>query len=133
MLAYLLPTLFDDLSLRANYNYYTLRTDHTFGSSLGPSIQSIMANRMGRPGEAYEHFMRAAQADLYNVRGNAGDGIHGASAGGIWQAMVFGFGGLQVGLDGWSVNPRLPAAWRRLAFKFFWRGELQVVEIKEEL
>ena len=40
--------------------------------------------------------MLAAQADLYNIRGNASDGIHAASAGGLWQAIVFGFAGLKV-------------------------------------
>jgi trehalose/maltose hydrolase-like predicted phosphorylase len=85
MLFYLLPELMENRPdvLQANYDYYTARTDHTFGSSLGPSIQAIMACKAGDPA-AYEHFMRAARADLFDVRGNAGDGIHGASAGGIW-------------------------------------------------
>ena len=113
-----------------NYEYYTPRTDLTFGSSLGPAIQSIMACKVGQTEEAYENFLRAAMADLYDVRGNAGDGIHGASAGGLWQAVVFGFSGLKVTPDGWSVEPHLPQGWKRVAFKFFLQGKLVDVEVK---
>ena len=39
------------------------------------------------------------------MRGNAGDGIHGASAGGLWQAAVFGFAGLQFSEEGPRLQP----------------------------
>lgn len=129
MLMYLLREHYSDEIVRLNYDYYTPRTDHTFGSSLGPAIQAIMACDVGKPDDAYEHFIRALRADLYDVRGNANDGIHAASAAGTWQAVVFGFGGLRVTQKGWSVHPRLPKHWKRLAFKFFYHRELQTVEL----
>jgi len=129
MVQYLLREHFSDEQVRANYDYYTPRTDHTHGSSLGPSIQAIMACDVGKPDDAYEHFIRAARADLFDVRNNAGDGIHAASAAGIWQAAVFGFGGLRFSQGGWQVNPRLPRHWKRLAFKFFYRGEQHVIDL----
>jgi trehalose/maltose hydrolase-like predicted phosphorylase len=128
MLMYLHPDLFDAETIRINYDYYTRRTDHTFGSSLGPSIQAIMACRVDNP-DAYEHFMRAARADLNDVRGNAGDGVHGASAGGLWQAVVFGFAGLRLFADRWEIQPRLPAHWQRLCFRFLQHGQIQTVDI----
>ena len=130
MLLYLLRDQYNDDTVRINYDYYNPRTDHTYGSSTGPSIQAIMACEVGREEEAYEHFIRAARADLRNVRGNAGDGIHAASAGGTWQAVVFGFGGLRVTSDGWTTKPRLPRHWKRLAFKFFHRAKMYEVELK---
>jgi len=129
MLQYLLRNEFTDEQILVNYDYYTARTDHTFGSSLGPSIQAIMACEVGKPEEAYEHFIRAVRADLRDVRGNARDGIHGASAGGTWQAAVFGFGGLRVTPEGWSTRPRLPKHWTRLVFRFLYRSKLQIVEV----
>jgi trehalose/maltose hydrolase-like predicted phosphorylase len=129
MLLYLLPDLYDERVLRANYAYYTPRTDHTFGSSLGPSITAIMACKVGDP-SAYEHFMRAARADLFDVRGNAGDGIHGASAGGLWQAVIFGFAGLHLEDGVWKTRPHLPQGWTRLAFKIFHKGQLLKFEVK---
>ena len=122
MLMYLLPDLYDHETLLANYAYYNARTDHTFGSSLGPSIQSIVACKADDPG-AYEHFLRAARADLFNVRNNAGDGIHGASAGGLWQAVVFGFAGLEQTRQGWKTHPHWPESWRRIAFKIVDHGQ----------
>lgn len=129
MLIYLLPELFDEETRRANYAYYTPRTDHTYGSSLGPSIQAILACRMGSMEEAWDHFQRAASADLHDVRGNAGDGIHGASAGGLWQAVVFGFGGLRLTESGWCAAPRLPAHWKRLRFTVQWHGQPQTFDL----
>lgn len=132
MLLALLPDQFGQKYFQANYDYYTPRTDLEYGSSLGPSIQTIMAVKCGDIENAYENFMRAARADLKDVRGNASDGIHGASAGGLWQAAVFGFGGLQFADDGWKVEPKLPAHWTRLEFRFYWHGKQQVVDIRNE-
>jgi trehalose/maltose hydrolase-like predicted phosphorylase len=130
IMLYLLRSYYSDETVRTNYDFYTARTDHTYGSSLGPSIQAIMACEVGKQEEAYEHFIRAVRADLRDIRGNAGDGIHGASAAGTWQSIVFGFGGLHVSKDGWYSIPRLPKHWHRLAFKFFFHGELQEVDIR---
>ncbi|MEA4812298.1 MAG: glycosyl hydrolase family 65 protein [Anaerolineaceae bacterium] len=132
MLMFLHPELFSLEVQRKNFDYYTPRTDLEYGSSLGPSIQAIMATRLGDMPNAYENFMRAARADLKDVRGNAGDGIHGASAGGLWQAAVFGFAGLMLQENTWKIQPRLPKNWRRLAFKFFWRGKEESVDIRAE-
>lgn len=132
MLMYMLPEYFNEETVRVNYDYYTPRTDHTLGSSLGPSIQAIMACKMGDPA-AYEHFMRAARADLFDVRGNAGDGIHGASAGGLWQAVVFGFAGLQRSATGsWQAHPRLPQGWKRIQFKIMEQGVERVFDVKAD-
>ena len=130
MLQFLLPHEFTPADVLANYNYYSPRTDHEYGSSLGPAVSAVQACRAGDDAAAYRLFMQAARADLHDVRGNAGDGIHGASAGGLWQAAVFGFAGLDVDDSGWRTHPRLPAGWTRLAFKFFYRGQLQAVEVK---
>ena len=130
MMMYLLRQHYPDEAVKINYDYYTPRTDHTYGSSLGPAIQAIMACQVGQPEEAYEHFIRAARADLRDVRGNAGDGIHAASAGGTWQTVIFGFAGLRVTPQGWTVNPCLPKHWKRLAFRFFHRGQMYEVDLK---
>lgn len=128
---YILRDYYSEDSIRANYNYYTPRTDHTYGSSLGPSIQAAVACWMGYPEEAYEHFIRAVRADLRDVRSNAGDGIHAASAAGTWQTVVFGFAGLRLTENGYTTTPHLPQHWKRLKFKFFQKGVQQEVEITQ--
>jgi len=131
MLLYLLRDEFDLTTIEANYDYYNIRTDHEYGSSLGPAMHAIVAAMIGRREDAYQHFLRAAKADLYDVRGNIKDGIHAASLGGVWQAVVFGFAGLRVDQDGWSVHPTLPEGWRSVEFSFYHKGELQRVRVNE--
>ena len=109
--------------LKKNWEYYAPRTDITYGSSLGPAIHAILASDLDKTSEAYKYFIQAALVDLEDVRGNAADGIHGASAGGVWQAVVFGFGGFQLTENGPVVNPHLPPSWTRLKFKIHWRGD----------
>ena len=43
--------------LRINWDYYAPRTDHTFGSSLGPAVHAWAACPLGDPEEVYTHFM----------------------------------------------------------------------------
>jgi kojibiose phosphorylase len=132
MLLCLFRDQFDHKTWQSNWDTYMPKTDHRFGSSLGPSFHAWAACEIDRPDEAYDHFMLAARADLRNPRGNADDGIHAASAGGLWQAITFGFAGLRLTENGYTLRPRLPAHWRRLAFKFYRNGELQLVDIRPE-
>jgi kojibiose phosphorylase len=123
MLLFLLPTEFDERTLRTNWEYYESRTDHRYGSSLGPSIQAIMGCKVGKVESAYEHFLRAALVDLEDNRGNTQDGIHAASAGGVWQALALGFGGLRITQEGPCAWPCLPKHWKRLQFSVCYRGQ----------
>jgi kojibiose phosphorylase len=132
MLLCLLRDDYDAKTWQANWDTYMPRTDHQYGSSLGPSFHAWAACEMNRPDEAYQHFLLAARADLLDVRGNAGDGIHAASAGGLWQASVFGFAGLRLSSDGPLLNPRLPSHWTRLAFSYSYRGKKRHVDIRRQ-
>jgi len=116
--------------LQKNWDYYAPRTDITYGSSLTPAIHAILAANLDKSAEADELFMRAALVDLEDNRGNTEDGIHAASTGGVWQAVVFGFGGIQL-LDNAPVaTPHLPPTWTRLKFKLNWRGTWHSFDLK---
>jgi beta-phosphoglucomutase len=130
MLLTLLPGADDGRALQANWDYYSPRTDHTYGSSLGPAIHAIAACRLGQPEVAYEHFRRAAFVDLEDTRGNTEDGIHAASAGGLWQAVVFGFGGVRLTREGPIAIPHLPPGWTRLQFRIQLRGETYEFDLR---
>jgi len=132
MLLCLFRDEFDGRVWQTNWDTYMPITDHRFGSSLGPSFHAWAACEMGLSEEAYAHFMLAARADLRNPRGNAGDGIHAASTGGVWQAAVFGFAGLRQTDDGWTLRPRLPRHWRRLAFTYRYQGQPYEVDIHQD-
>jgi beta-phosphoglucomutase len=124
---------YNEKALQSNWDYYAPRTDITYGSSLGPAVQAILASDLGKSTEAYEQFMRALMVDLEDNRGNTSDGIHGASAGGIWQAVIFGFGGIQLTENGPVANPHLPPGWTRLKFKLHWQGLWHDFDLHPEL
>ncbi|MEM7727049.1 MAG: beta-phosphoglucomutase [Cyanobacteria bacterium P01_A01_bin.45] len=132
MLFYMLRDRYDLKTIQANWDYYTPRTDHTHGSSLGPAINAIIACELQQPQIAYHHFMRAALVDLENSRLNANDGIHGASAGGIWQAIVFGFAGVRFTPSGAVASPVLPPHWTRLQFRLQYQGEWYDFDLRND-
>jgi kojibiose phosphorylase len=132
MLLCLLRNEFSANTWKANWDYYNPRTDHTFGSSLGPAIHAWAACEMGQPDTAYEHFLRAASVDLFNIRKNSGDGIHAASAGGLWQAIVFGFAGLDFKEGNPVINPQLPSHWRQLSFYIQYRNNRYSIDITQK-
>ncbi|MEO1374920.1 MAG: beta-phosphoglucomutase [Cyanobacteria bacterium J06635_10] len=129
MVMYLMRDRFNLKTLTTNWDYYTPRTDHVYGSSLGPAINAIIASDLNKSAEAYTHFMRAALVDLDNVRRNTTDGIHAASAGGIWQAVVFGFAGIRITENGLTAYPNLPSHWKRLKFRLQWRDRWYQVDL----
>jgi trehalose/maltose hydrolase-like predicted phosphorylase len=122
----------DQKTLQANWDYYSPRTDHAYGSSLGPAIHAILACDMNQLEEAYTHFLRAALVDLEDTRSNAAEGIHAASAGGVWQAVVFGFAGIRIAPFGPIACPNLPPTWKRLKFKLQWQNHVYEFDLTSE-
>jgi trehalose/maltose hydrolase-like predicted phosphorylase len=129
MLMMLFPDEFSDEEVRRAWEYYLPLTTHD--SSLSPAVHAIVASRLGLDGAAWEFWQRAIAIDLDVSRGGAAEGIHIANAGGIWQIALLGFAGLRTALqsDVLSLRPRLPTAWRKLAFPFVWKGCPVRVEI----
>ncbi|MEP7293305.1 MAG: glycosyl hydrolase family 65 protein, partial [Chloroflexota bacterium] len=114
-----------------NWNTYYPRTDH--GSSLSPAVHAWVAARLGLNEVAYEMFHHAAHIDLDDNKGNVRDGIHAAACGGVWQAVVFGFCGLQISESGeLTLDPHLPEHWREVSFSVTYRGERRAFTVRNE-
>jgi kojibiose phosphorylase len=113
---------------RANFLYYEPRCGH--GSSLSPAIHALMAARLGDVALAERYFRQAAAIDLDDAMGNAAAGVHMATQGGLWQAAVFGFAGLQLNGNGLRLDPHLPESWQSLTFRIQWRGRRLRVEVQ---
>lgn len=117
LLLHLLGEEFEPELMKENYDYYEKRTLH--GSSLSPSIYSVMGLKVGDDSKAYRYLKRAALIDLLNLQKNTREGIHAANAGGVWQTIVFGFAGVSIGKDGiLNVKPNMPKEWSSLTFRF---------------
>lgn len=123
----LLENQFDMSVKRANWNYYEPRTLHD--SSLSLSTHCILASDMGNKKLAYELFQRAAAIDAGPNMKSSDPGIHAASIAGIWQSVVFGFGGVRMLEGELRINPSLPDSWDSLSFYIHWRGQKLFVEI----
>lgn len=130
MAMFLLPDSFSDELTRANFDYYDPIT--TGDSSLSPPVQAAVAARIGRSDLAVTYFRHAAFLDLANLAGNTADGVHMATAGGVWQTLVSGFGGFMWKADGPSLSPNLPAEWERLGFVVSIRGSRVRVDVARD-
>ena len=130
MLAHMLPEVVSVGVARANYDYYEPRTSH--GSSLSPAVHAAVAARIGKLEEALAYFRMAASIDLSDAMGSTAQGIHIATMGGLWQAAVLGFGGVHADGGALRLEPRLPPAWRRLAFPLRWRDTTVRVDARPD-
>ena len=130
MLLALLPERFPRAVQEANYRYYEPRTGH--GSSLSPAMHGLVAARLGDVESALRYFHQAAAIDFDDTMGNAAQGVHIATQGGLWQTAVLGFAGLGLAADGLSFAPHLPSAWSRLRFAVQWHGRMVRVDVQRE-
>ena len=64
--------------------------------------------------------------------GNASDGVHIASAAGVWAALVFGFGGVRDYDGQLSFVPALPRSWTELAFSLRFRDRQIRVQLSHD-
>jgi kojibiose phosphorylase len=109
----------------ANFGYYEPLTVHD--SSLSPAVHALVAARLGDLDTAERYLAQATMLDLDFEQGvTAAGGVHIATLGGIWQALVLGFGGMTVPADGGEprFTPQVPRSWGSLRFRVRWRGVL---------
>ncbi|MDR1807661.1 MAG: HAD-IA family hydrolase [Propionibacteriaceae bacterium] len=107
---------------QADFAYYDPLT--TGDSTLSAAAQAILAAEVGQPDRALELFRAALATDLEDRHANTRDGVHIASAGGVWLALVQGFGGLRDSGRHPTLDPRLPPAWTTLSFPLTIAGKL---------
>ncbi|WP_397357192.1 glycosyl hydrolase family 65 protein [Paenibacillus sp. N3.4] len=70
--------------------------------------------------------------DLDDEQDTAASGLHGASLGGTWQAVVNGFGGLRVIEGQLHLAPIIPEKWKKLSFNIHFNGRLIGISITEK-
>ncbi len=115
---------------RANFEYYDPIT--TGDSTLSAVVQSVIAAEVGYHEAALDYFLRALYVDLLDLHDNTVDGLHVASTGGVWTALVFGFAGMRDRGSELCFDPRLPASWPHLRFPLTWRGSRLRVELTQD-
>ncbi len=121
---------FTEEEKRADFEYYDPIT--TGDSTLSAVVQSVIAAEVGYHDVAMDYFIQALYVDLVNLHGNTVDGLHVASTGGVWSALVFGFAGMRDRGGQLTFDPRLPAAWPSMRFPLKWRGTQLRVELRQD-
>lgn len=120
MLFYTLPEYFEKQDIEKNFKYYEECTLHD--SSLSMCIHSLVASRIGLSDMAERMFYDSCSVDLGDKNDNSDNGIHSASIGGIWLAVVMGFGGVRTDGNMLIAEPIIPDGIDEYSFGVTYRG-----------
>jgi trehalose/maltose hydrolase-like predicted phosphorylase len=85
-------------------------------------VHAALLARAGRFREALAALRIAAHIDLDDLTGSTAGGVHLATMGGLWQSLVFGFGGVRPRRGGLVIDPRLPPEWGALELRLRYMG-----------
>jgi len=127
---FLLEDKFSREEIEKAYDFYEPCTMHL--SSLSYSTHALVAARLDRTKQAYEYFMKSAGLDIDDIKGATADGIHTASLGGTWQALIFGFCGLTLQQGRLVFRGHLPARWKSVKFTAYFRGQRLDFQVMNE-
>ncbi|MBP5653241.1 MAG: glycoside hydrolase family 65 protein, partial [Lachnospiraceae bacterium] len=97
----------------------------------------LTACRIGRPEQAWKHFVNTASIDLKGGGKQwAGEiyigGTHPAANGGAWMIAVLGFAGLSVKDGKLNLDPHLPKEIKKLTFPIEFRGKRLRITVTHE-
>jgi trehalose/maltose hydrolase-like predicted phosphorylase len=130
MLYHLIPEELVPGTLAANLDFYDPRT--AYGSSLSPGIHAALMARAGRTEDALAALRLTAFLDLDDEAARSADGLHIATLGSLWQAIVLGFAGLRPAGDELILDPHLPSGWSALEVPFRLRGRRVRIRIEQD-
>ncbi|MGH7575779.1 MAG: glycoside hydrolase family 65 protein [Longimicrobiales bacterium] len=119
LLAYPLNEVTDPAAIERDLEYYLPRVAR--GPAMTYSIFSILYQRLGKTDTAYEMFLRGYRPNVlppFGVLAEVAGGTNpyfATGAGGVLQAMLFGFGGLRITPMGITQDATtLPVGWTSL-------------------
>ncbi|WP_019989681.1 glycosyl hydrolase family 95 catalytic domain-containing protein [Rudanella lutea] len=125
LLAYPLTIVNDPAQVRKDLAYYAPRYAPD-GPAMGWSVLSTLYTRMGDPEKGYEWFVKSYKPNEvppFGVLAETAGGTNpyfATGAGGMLQAVLSGFGGLDLTDNGIvQLKTKLPKAWKSLTIKGF--------------
>lgn len=123
LLAYPLEIVSDRAQIEKDLKYYEPRMSPS-GPAMGYSVLATLHSKLGNPEKAYEVFSRSYSPNKVPPFGVISETAGGTNpyfatgAGGMLQAVIFGFAGLQISDNGVTQNKIfLPNAWKQLEIK----------------
>ncbi len=120
LLAYPMKLITDEDAIRKDLEYYERVMDPR-GPAMGPSVLAVLHARLGDAEKAYQLFLKGYQSNRvppFGVLAETAGGTNpyfATGAGGMLQAVLSGFGGLDISDEGITrLNTPLPKAWTSL-------------------
>lgn len=121
LLAYPLGVITDEYRQRQDLEYYAERIDQKDGPAMSYSVYCVQYARMGEADKAYEMFRRCYEPNLKKPFGvisetpTSNNPYFMTGAGGLLQAVLNGFCGLQITDEGIVQLPSaLPSHWKQV-------------------
>lgn len=121
LLAYPLGLITDEYRQKQDLEYYAERIDQKDGPAMSYSVYCVQYARMGEADKAYEMFRRCYEPNLRKPFGvisetpTSNNPYFMTGAGGLLQAVLNGFCGLQITDEGIVQLPSvLPSHWKRV-------------------
>lgn len=121
LLAYPLKEITDPKQVRKDLEYYETRVPNEGTPAMTQAIFSLLHNRLGEPEKAFHFFQDAYLPNLnppFRVIAETKGGTNpyfATGAGGILQAVLMGFGGLEITPTGITqLKSTLPKHWKKL-------------------
>lgn len=123
LLAFPLNVITDRAQIERDLRYYEPRMSPE-GPAMGNSVLALLYARLGNMAKAEEWFAKAYkpnQVPPFGVLAETAGGTNpyfATGAGGFLQAVIFGFGGLQIGDNGITqTKTKLPNGWKQLEIR----------------
>ncbi|MEM6395864.1 MAG: glycoside hydrolase family 65 protein [Bacteroidota bacterium] len=123
LLAYPMEIIQGEENIRRDLEYYEPRLSPD-GPAMGAAILATLYSRMGEPEKAYELFKdsyRPNEVPPFGVLAETAGGMNpyfATGAGGMLQAVIYGFAGLRLTEDGLvQGETKLPNSWTSLTIK----------------
>jgi protein-glucosylgalactosylhydroxylysine glucosidase len=123
LLAYPLNVVSDRAQIEKDLKYYETRMSPE-GPAMGNSVLSTLYAQLGDPEKAYNLFVKSYKANEvppFGVLAETAGGTNpyfATGAGGMLQAVIFGFGGIRMGEKGlYQEKTKLPVKWKSLQIK----------------
>jgi len=118
---------FDKNTYAKNWDYYEKMCESSSSLSFAP--HSICSADNGRVLSAYNYLLETAYIDIRDIHNCGWQGIHAGCAAGAWYAVFRGLGGVVCHEDKIEIRPCMIPWWKRLAFSFYYKGNLFKVDM----
>jgi protein-glucosylgalactosylhydroxylysine glucosidase len=121
LLAYPLHLITDQKQIERDLVYYSEKIDKKDGPAMAHGILSILYARLGNEVKAYEHFVKSYLPNsrppfgVFSESANSNNPYFATGAGAMLQAVIYGFGGVELTDNGLKFNKGLlPNSWKSI-------------------